>query len=307
MHPGNRRVQGLLSVLFSSSHLLGTVSSFRSATPVHNHRHLLATRLFESTSSKTATTTTNQGVMVNQVVPALPPLAPTAKRLFLVRHGEVINPGGDRTVFYGGMDVPLSPLGEQEAQAAADYLSQFDIARVFSSPLSRAMYGANQVLQKQQAKKGASSSEGASSSSSSSAPSAVVVLDGFTELDRGTWCGLTKEEIGSDLLARFDACDESVTPDGGESYPALKRRVLAARDEALSQVAPGTVGCLVSHLQVTRSILSEALTMPTEEMVNLKIATASVTCIDYDGPTQTVQFQSFKPNAGLRASKDGAN
>jgi ribonuclease H / adenosylcobalamin/alpha-ribazole phosphatase len=243
---------------------------------------------------------------VNQDLPVLPPLAPSAKRLFLVRHGEVINPGGDRTVFYGGMDVPLSPLGEQEAQAAADYLSQFDIARVFSSPLSRAMYGAHQVLLKQQAKKSASStSEGASSSSS--APSAVVVLDGFTELDRGTWCGLTKEEIGSDLLARFDACDESVTPDGGESYPALKRRVLAARDEALSQVAPGTVGCLVSHLQVTRSILSEALSMPIEQMVNLKIATASVTCIDYDGPTQTVQFQSFKPNAGLRASKDGAN
>jgi ribonuclease H / adenosylcobalamin/alpha-ribazole phosphatase len=242
--------------------------------------------------------------MTNQDLPVLPPLAPTAKRLFLVRHGEVINPGGDRTVFYGGMDVPLSPLGEMEAQAAAVYLSQFDIARVFSSPLSRAMYGAHQVLLKQQERKSTVTWEGASSTS---APSAVVVLDGFTELDRGAWCGLTKEEIGFDLLARFDACDESVTPDGGESYPALKRRVLAARDEALSQVAPGTVGCLVSHLQVTRSILSEALTLPTEQMVNLKIATASVTCIDYDGPTQTVQFQSFKPDAGLRASKDGAN
>lgn len=242
--------------------------------------------------------------MTNQDSPTLPPLAPSAKRLFLVRHGEVINPGGDRTVYYGGMDVPLSPLGKQEAQAAADYLSQFDIKRVFSSPLSRALYGATQVLQKLHEKRSESSSEGASSSVDGSA---VVVLDGFTELDRGAWCGLTKEEIGADLLARFDACDESVTPDGGESYPALKRRVLAARDASLAQLEPGTVGCLVSHLQVTRSILSEALNMPIEQMVNLKIATASVTCIDYDGPTQTVQFQSFKPNVGLRASKDGAN
>jgi broad specificity phosphatase PhoE len=241
------------------------------------------------------------------LLPVLPPLSPSAKRLFLVRHGEVINPGGDRVVFYGGMDVPLSDLGKLEAQAAAEYLSQFDIARVFSSPLSRAAYGADQVLRRQLEKRGADSASPDENPAPGSAAAAVVVLDGFTELARGAWAGLTKEEIGADLLARFDACDESVTPEGGESYPALKRRVLAARDEALSQIEPGTVGCLVSHLQVTRSILSEALNMPTEEMVHLKIATASVTCIDYDGETQTVQFQSFKPSVGLRESKDGAN
>jgi broad specificity phosphatase PhoE len=241
------------------------------------------------------------------LLPVLPPLSPSAKRLFLVRHGEVINPGGDRVVFYGGMDVPLSDLGKLEAQAAAEYLSQFDIARVFSSPLSRAAYGADQVLRRQLEKRGADSASPDENPAPGSAVAAVVVLDGFAELARGAWAGLTKEEIGADLLARFDACDESVTPEGGESYPALKRRVLAARDEALSQIEPGTVGCLVSHLQVTRSILSEALNMPTKEMVHLKIATASVTCIDYDGETQTVQFQSFKPSVGLRESKDGAN
>ena len=52
--------------------------------------------------------------------PVLPPIPPTSKRLFLVRHGEVINPGGNRPVYYGALDVPLSPLGEAEAQAAAE-------------------------------------------------------------------------------------------------------------------------------------------------------------------------------------------
>jgi hypothetical protein len=44
-------------------------------------------------------------------------------------------------------------------------------------------------------------------------------------------------------------------------------------------------------------------------MANLKVATASVTCIDYDiqTGTQTVQYQSFKPDVGLIKSKDGAN
>jgi broad specificity phosphatase PhoE len=200
------------------------------------------------------------------------------------------------------MDVPLSPLGEREAQAAAEYLSRFDISRVYSSPLSRAVYGAEQVLLRQKERRRSSPPP-----SGPAAPGGVAILDGFTELDRGAWCGLTKDEIGPDLLARFDACDESVTPEGGESYPALKRRVLAARDRALSETEAGAAACLVSHLQVTRSILSDALGVPTDSMVNLRVATASVACVDYDGLTQTVHFQSYKPDVGLEESRDGAN
>jgi broad specificity phosphatase PhoE len=222
----------------------------------------------------------------------LPDLHPDDKRLFLVRHGEVINPGGDRPVYYGAMDVDLSPLGKQEAQAAADYLSQFNLTHVFSSPLRRAMYGAKKVLEKQ----------------SSLKPTDVIVLEGFKELDRGDWCGKTEAEIGADMLAKFNACDESVTPPKGESYPALKARVMQALNTALSQMENGESACIVSHLQVTRSMLSEAMGMPTDEMSGLKVATASITCIDYDGYTPgvcSVQFQSFKPEAGLEKANDG--
>ena len=58
------------------------------------------------------------GISVQSLIhgPQLPPIAPMSKRLFWIRHGEVINPGGDRDVFYGSMDVPLSALGEIEAK-----------------------------------------------------------------------------------------------------------------------------------------------------------------------------------------------
>uniref|UniRef100_A0A7S3VEL2 Uncharacterized protein n=2 Tax=Chaetoceros debilis TaxID=122233 RepID=A0A7S3VEL2_9STRA len=110
-------------------------------------------------------------------------------------------------------------------------------------------------------------------------------------------------------MAKFDACDESATPEGGESYPFLKNRVLAARDELLEMTDCGKASAIVSHLQVTRSMLSDAMGIPTGEMSLLKVATASVTCIDYDATTgtQTVHYQSFKPDAGLEISKDGAN
>ena len=128
-------------------------------------------------------------------------------------------------------------------------------------------------------------------------------------MDRGAWCGLTKEEIGADMLARFDSCDESVTPEGGESYPQLKARVLDAREKILEITDCGKASAVVSHLQVTRSVVSDALGIPTSQMTRLKVATASITCIDYDSVTgcQTVHFQSFKPDIGLRQSKDGAN
>mmetsp|Transcript_8374 Transcript_8374/g.20065 ORF Transcript_8374/g.20065 Transcript_8374/m.20065 type:complete len:287 (-) Transcript_8374:123-983(-) len=226
------------------------------------------------------------------VGPALPPIEGSAKRLFLVRHGEVINPGGDRPVYYGALDVSLSPLGEAEAKAAALYLQQFNLYSVFSSPLSRAVFGADQVLGLQNYKENMS----------------VKKMDGFKELDRGSWCGKTKDEIGLETMAKFDACDETVTPEGGESYSFLKKRVLEERDGVLESLPAGASAAIVSHLQVTRSMLSDAIGIPTAEMAGLGIATASVTCIDYDADgTQSVHFQSFKPDIGLAKSKDGAN
>eukprot|EP00527_Entomoneis_sp_CCMP2396_P005248 CAMPEP_0198150442 /NCGR_PEP_ID=MMETSP1443-20131203/50956_1 /TAXON_ID=186043 /ORGANISM="Entomoneis sp., Strain CCMP2396" /LENGTH=238 /DNA_ID=CAMNT_0043815741 /DNA_START=292 /DNA_END=1008 /DNA_ORIENTATION=+ len=238
--------------------------------------------------------------MANPIVkgPELPPLATNAKRLFLVRHGEVINPGGDRAVYYGAQDVSLSPLGEQEATAAGTYLNQFPLSHVFCSPLKRAVFGAEQVLEQQQTQ-----------NNSLKSPN-VIIYDGFKELDRGDWCGKTNDEIGADQMDLFDACDESVIPKNGESYPALKERVLNDLAKVLEEhMEEGDMAAIVSHLQVTRCMLSEATGIPTSKMVGIKVATASVTCIDYEnnGQPKIVHFQSFKPNVGLEVAKDGAN
>jgi len=224
--------------------------------------------------------------------PVLPPLSKTTKRLFLVRHGEVIPPGGVYGVLYGALDVPLSPLGELEAKAAASYLEQFDLEHVASSPLKRAVFGAQAILNLQADSKGKE----------------LKIYQGFSELDRGAWVGKTKLEIGDDM-SRFNDCDESVTPEGGESYPFLKKRVLDARDKLLGEISPGRSSAIVSHLQVTRSMLSDALGIPIEKMTELVIKTASITCIDYETNANepVVHFSSFKPDAGLAPSNDGGN
>jgi broad specificity phosphatase PhoE len=195
------------------------------------------------------------------------------------------------------------------------------VAAVFSSPLSRAKYGAEQVCRLVHEKHTNKVADDAESSKTNPQLLTVRQLDGFRELDRGEWAGLTLAEIGVETLAKFDAGDESVTPVGGESYHTLRDRVRNARQSVWDDLAFGQVAVVVSHLQVTRCVLADALGIAdTGPMAKLKIATASITCIDYtldddDAPQTDVQaplvhevlFQSFKPDVGLRSSNDGAN
>ena len=80
----------------------------------------LSSRASSAESNRSSSSTSSSSIMnINIQGPELPPIPSTAKRLFMVRHGEVINPGGDRAVYYGSMDVSLSPLGEDEAKVSS--------------------------------------------------------------------------------------------------------------------------------------------------------------------------------------------
>ena len=199
------------------------------------------------------------------------------------------------TFNFRGEEVPLSELGKREAKAAAKYLKQFSLQHVASSPLSRALFGAKQITE---------------SDDNATTLSDIFVHDGFRELNRGSWALKTAEEIGLDLLERFNACDHTVTPDGGgESYLQLKERVMDGHRQLLEMTDAGKASALVSHLQVTRAILSDALDLPPNKIAQLKVSTASITCIDYCtlGGKPQVHFQSWKPEIGLPESYDGAN
>jgi broad specificity phosphatase PhoE len=270
-----------------------------------------------STISNTTTTTNNN----NMNVTSLPLVSKTTKRIFWIRHGEVINPGQsyNKSVYYGSMDVPLSIHGQQEAIAAGQCLSQYTFSNIYSSNLSRAIYGAEQILLLQN-KNQATDVEIVAHD--------VIQVPDFMELNRGDWCGKTIDEIGKDLMEQFNQCNETVTPNNGESYRTFNDRVLHGRDTiVLQQLQYGQSCAVVSHLQVTRCIVGDALHIPMHEIYKIPISTASITCIDYiyDDPNnnkknsiddnnniskpiqQIVHFQSYKPEIGKRDSIDNAN
>jgi len=194
-------------------------------------------------------------------------------RLFLLRHGAVQPPRPD--TFYGGTEVPLSDLGQEEARRAAQALTAEALDMVLSSPLSRARFGAQCLLQ---GRSGVSFRE----------------LDGMREIARGRWVGLTKEEIelqfpGDRECHRQDP--EHWRAHGGESLGDFRDRVMACwkgleRDLLRQERESGQSlqVALVSHLFPTRAILAAYLGLELQEWDSLPIPTASISELTVSAP-----------------------
>jgi broad specificity phosphatase PhoE len=65
--------------------------------------------------------------------------------LFLIRHGECL--GQSDPNYYSEPDSPLSPLGKQQSQLTAEYLSHFKLTHIICSPLIRALETATPIAE----------------------------------------------------------------------------------------------------------------------------------------------------------------
>mmetsp|Transcript_3117 Transcript_3117/g.7412 ORF Transcript_3117/g.7412 Transcript_3117/m.7412 type:complete len:278 (-) Transcript_3117:63-896(-) len=194
-------------------------------------------------------------------------------RVYLVRHGAVdlTTPGMTfpKDCFYGGHDVPLSTLGKEEAQAAADTLEGEGIEMVFCSPLQRAAFGAACVADKLGGME-------------------LLMDDRFKEINRGRWLGLTRTDINQTFpedLKSFQQ-DPEWKGHGGESYSDLTARVLAGLDDAMAAArAKGAKRvALVSHMWVTKAIITTAMGILPQEQdkwIAMEIPTGSISVLDY--------------------------
>lgn len=212
-----------------------------------------------------------------------------SRTVVLVRHGAVdrerggVPPGG----LYGGdIDVPLSARGEAEARAAAEYVTQrWNVTSVWSSPLVRAVYGARCVADR--------------------AGCSVAELEAFREISRGTvWLRKNLNEIEEMTPGGMDRflADKSYRPPGGaESIDDVQSRALTAlRDQVLASSTPSThaneAAVIVSHLYVTRALLSSAI--PDVPIPDIDVPTASISVVQYDEDDfdkATVVSRGIKP------------
>jgi broad specificity phosphatase PhoE len=161
-----------------------------------------------------------------------------AAELWLVRHGETV--GGSSTRLYGSTDLELSDFGRRQMERARDAVAGIAFDRVIVSPLCR-------------------SREAAAIVHPAAEPPPSVIGD-FTEIDFGSWEGLTADEIA---VAHPSEHERWRTGDGdwgfpsGETRSGFRRRVTAAVDRHLAAASGRSL--LVLHKGVIKIVMGTLL------------------------------------------------
>lgn len=165
-------------------------------------------------------------------------------RLFFVRHGQTEN--HENPPFNGWRDASLTPLGRRQLDDVAAGLASIAFDAVYSSDLSRAAYGGEQLAR-------------ACGLTLSSDPK-------WREMSFGQWEGLNYQQImerDSELIHKIFAPDGDDLPfPDGESSNSFGRRIEAAFEDLRKNHPDGGRVVLVAHGGVCKALWGLLLRIP---------------------------------------------
>jgi len=187
--------------------------------------------------------------------------------VLLVRHGRTT---ANATGLLAGRTpgVGLDDLGREQAARTGDRIAAVPVARVVSSPLERCRETTRAILERQ-----------------SAAPPESVDAD-LIECDYGAWQGRALKDLATEELWRtVQAHPSAVTFPGGESMARMQARAVAAirrhDAEVESEHGPGAVWVAVSHGDLLKVILADALGMHLDMFQRIEVGPASVSIVSY--------------------------
>jgi probable phosphomutase (TIGR03848 family) len=164
--------------------------------------------------------------------------------------------------------VRLDETGATQATRTAERLAVVPIVAAVTSPLERCRQTTKAIL--------------------AARPGALrAVIDrGLTECDYGEWQGRPLKELSKEKLwATVQTQPSAVTFPGGESMVAMQARAVSAvrRRDALLEAehGAGAVWVAVSHADLIKSVLADALGMHLDLFQRLHVDPASVSIIRY--------------------------
>lgn len=179
--------------------------------------------------------------------------------LVLVRHGQT--DGSVEKKYCGSLDIPLNDQGRSQSEKLALRIKAFNINRVYSSDLKRAIQTAHIVFKGQQ----------------------VVSLPVLREMNFGILEGLTFTqaiEQFPDIYKAWINCPWSITLPQAESFKDFRARVLGGLEGLLAKNIGQSIA-VVSHSGPIRVILSEALGLKAEEFWSIGQDNAAINVIEY--------------------------
>lgn len=165
--------------------------------------------------------------------------------MYLVRHGATPPNLVDPPIMQGdGVDLPLAPIGREQAARVAALLADRPIKAVYSSPLLRAMETAGLIAERQ------------------GLP--VAPVDGLREVNVGTWEGSNWPDIERQFPAEYRAFREDPGKNGypgGENLQQLLDRVTLSLEELMRRHA-GEEFVAIAHSVVNRVYVGTLLGIP---------------------------------------------
>ena len=187
--------------------------------------------------------------------------------VILVRHGRTTaNATG---LLAGRADgVSLDQVGREQASVTSDRLAVVPLVAVVSSPLERCQQTAQIILDRQ-----------------TGAPH-TPVDPALIECDYGQWQGRTLSDLATEKLwALVQSQPSAVVFPGGESMAGMQARSVAAirrLDAAFeAEHGPEAVWVAVSHGDIIKSILADALGMHLDLFQRINVGPASVSIVHY--------------------------
>ena len=190
--------------------------------------------------------------------------------LILVRHGRTTaNAGGTLAGRLPG--VRLDETGRRQATRAGERLAPVPLAALVTSPLERCKQTSKAIL----AARGDQGDE---------VP--VLTERGISECDYGEWQGRSLKDLAQEALWKVVQTQPSaaVFP-GGEAMTTMQARAVGAvrrHDAAIeAEHGAGAVWVAVSHGDVIKSILADALGMHLDLFQRLHVDPASISVVRY--------------------------
>ena len=178
-------------------------------------------------------------------------------QIIFLRHGQAKN-NTDRILAGRTEGVPLTDVGEQQAQHTAELLEHMNVSAIYSSPIQRAKHTAEIV--------------GKHNSLD------VSIDERLIELDMGKFTGMAYDEIFNDhgnVFMKFYQGDLEIAHNGVETFDEVKKRVLGIVDHVIENHPDQNV-VLVTHMDPIKAMLSTIVDLSPTNLFELIIANASL-------------------------------
>jgi broad specificity phosphatase PhoE/ribonuclease HI len=187
-----------------------------------------------------------------------PPSTGSPLRMVVIRHGETPYTAEKR--YSGRGDIPLAPIGQEQAARAALRAHQVapKLAAVVSSPLKRCLETAAAL-----------------------GDLPLHIEDDLIECDFGEWEGLTYAEVRERYAAEQDRwlASTAVPPPGGESFQQVAMRVRRAV-RRLQERFEGQEIAVVTHVTPIKLLLRDALAASDSFLFRLYLDPAGLSVVD---------------------------